>query len=271
MKRRKILAAALICAVLCALCACGASDTAQAAAPALPELKIGVDTLKPFFYTDENGDYVGIDAEIAEEACRRAGYTPKFIEVAWSGRDRYLQNGTVDCIWSAFIKNGREDLYCWTDSYLQSSLRVLVSSRSPDAQHDLKSIRSGIAVRAGSKIEELFLNDTNGSEPVNIYSCGTFQMAETAFIKGYVGSLGGHEAVLRDVIARYPGMYCFLDGTLMDADLGVAFRKDNPPDAYQKINDAIREMKADGTITAIADKYTSEQTTDKEGSANAQQ
>lgn len=271
MNVRKLLAAVLVCAVLGSLCACGAADTAQTPEPTLPELKIGADTLKPFFYTDENGDYVGIDAEIAEEACRRAGYTPKFVEVTWSGRDRYLQNGIVDCIWSAFIKNGREDLYCWTDSYLKSSLRAIVSSRSPETTLRTTDLREGIAVRAGSKIEELFLNDSDGRAPVHLYSCGTFQMAETAFVKGYVGALGGHEAVLREVMNSYPGMYRFLDGTIMDADLGVAFCKDNPSDAYEKINDAIREMKADGTITAIADKYTSAQPTDEEGSADAQQ
>ena len=261
----------LVCAALCALCACDSADTAQAAAPALPELKIGVDILKPFFYTDENGDYVGIDAEIAEEACRRAGYTPKFIEVTWSDRNRYLQNGTVDCIWSAFIKNGREDLYCWTDSYLQSRLRVIVPSRSPDTSMHAAELHHGIAMRAGTKVEELFLNNTDGRDPVQLYTCGTFQMAETAFVKGYVGALGGHEAVLQEVINSYPGLYRFLDGSIMDTDLGVAFCKDNPSDAYEKINDAIREMKADGTITAIAAKYTSDQPTDKEGSADAQQ
>ena len=86
----------------------------------------------PYFYTDENGNFAGIDAEIATEACRRAGYSPDFIKINWDNRDQYLQNGTVDCLWTAFIKDGKEDSYLWTDTYLQSNLRVIIGKNSPE-------------------------------------------------------------------------------------------------------------------------------------------
>ena len=51
------------------LCACQQSAPPDAQAgqgeQSLPVLKIGVDTLRPFFYIDENGNCAGIDAEIA--------------------------------------------------------------------------------------------------------------------------------------------------------------------------------------------------------------
>lgn len=157
-KATKILAALL--AVLCLLCACSAQPVPQedaASQPDLPELRIGVDTLNPFFFTDENGDPAGIDAEITAEACRRAGYTPVFVPIDWDRKDIYLQNERVDCLWSAFSENEREDDYLWTEPYLQSNLRVIVSAKSPDK--DLASLngRAALAVRAGSKIEEIFL------------------------------------------------------------------------------------------------------------------
>lgn len=80
-------------------------------------------------------------------------------------------------------------------------------------------------------------------------------MAETAFVKGYVKSLGGHEAVLEQVLHNYPGMYRFLDGSIRTVDLGVAFRKDGPTEKRDKLNDALVEMKADGSIADIFAKY----------------
>ena len=196
--KKFIVAVSIILIAVCILCACQSSDsqTETTADSALPELNIGVDNLEPFFYTDENGSYAGIDADIAIEACRRAGYTPHFIEIDWSNRDQYLQDGTIDCLWTAFIRNGREDLYHWTDTYLQSNMRVIVSIKSPDA--DMKSTfeHGGVAVRAGSKAEEISLKNEGGLKPVQVYSCGTFEMAETAFVKGYIGALCCHEAVL---------------------------------------------------------------------------
>ena len=205
----------------------------------LPVLKIGVDTLRPFFYIDENGNCAGIDAEIAAEACRRAGYQPDFIQISWTDRDEDLQNGTVDCLWSAFIKNGREDDYRWTDAYLQSDLRAIVDVKSPDQDLNELNAGPGMAVRAGSKIEELLLSRADSRPTLHIYACGTFEMAETAFVKGYTGALGGHEAVLQEVVDSYPEQFRFLDGSMLTADLAVAFRLDDDTTHCQDIDAAI--------------------------------
>lgn len=90
----------MILIVVCCLCACQSSGSQKKVSDesVLPELKIGVDTLKPYFFTDENGNYAGIDAEIATEACHRAGYNPVFVEINWNKKDAYLKDGTVDCL-----------------------------------------------------------------------------------------------------------------------------------------------------------------------------
>ena len=258
---------AAVLLLLIFLCACQKQETRPETAETTEreELTIGVDMLKPFFYKNGNGDYVGIDEEIAAEACQRAGYQPAFTMITWSERDRYLQEKKVDCLWSAFIKDGREEDYLWTDAYLQSNLRVIVDKNSPD--QDVSSIRGhgGLAVRAGSKIEEILLNlPEKGKDSLPIYSCGTFEMAETAFVKGYAGALGGHEAVLLNIINSYPESYRFLDDILMTADLGVAFRKDDTSGKCEKINEALCEMKEDGTISAIYEKYNSGAAEDEE-------
>ena len=271
MNLKKIVAAvSLLLLAGCVLCACRASEAQTAAEPALPELKIGTDILEPFFYVNENGDYTGIDAEIATEACRRAGYTPKFVEIDWSGRDTYLNKGTVDCLWAAFIKNGREESYHWTETYLQSDLRMLVSVNDPDQDIQSMFTHGSVAVRVGSKAEEIFLKNEGGLKPVRVYSCGSFELAETAFVKGYVGALCCHEAVLEQVMSRYPGLYRFLDGSILSSDLGVAFAKDDTSEAWQKINDALVSMKEDGTISAIVTSYRSERLNREEVSAHAQ-
>ena len=66
---------------MCTLCACQqtgsnygtVSEDSAEELEDLPELKIGVAILKSFFYKDKNGNYEGIDAQIAKAACKRAG------------------------------------------------------------------------------------------------------------------------------------------------------------------------------------------------------
>ena len=226
----------------------------------LPKLKIGVDILEPFCYVDENGDYVGIDIAIAKKACEKAGYQPVFVEIPWDEKDTYLKEGKIDCLWGAFSIDGREDKYLWTDYYLESKLGAMAERRSP--AKSLKDFKgpSGIAVRAGSKVEEVLLENSNSfdSNTQKVYSCGTFSMAKTAFIKGYADALACHKVVLHQIMSENPGLYRYLDGTIMIVHLGVAFDKEAEDGKCEAINKELREMKKDGIISEIVGKYASD-------------
>ena len=227
-----------------------------------PQIKIGVDILKPFFYIDRNGSYAGIDADIAKEACKRAGYKPKFVEIPWSDRDSYLKQKKVDCVWTAFIKDQREDQYLWTDSYMTSHLAVITDKHSPSKNLEEFKGPGGIAVRAGSVAEQFFLKQSKkiNENLENVYSCGTFSQAYTAFVKGYADALASHKIVLEYIMKENPEKCCYLNEDLMKVHLGVAFKRENSQEnekngSYQKINQAIKEMKQDGTIAKIQKKY----------------
>lgn len=63
-----------------------------------PEFVIGCDEYEPYNYLDENGNLVGIDADLAEEACRRMGYEPIYLLSRWTEKETYLEEGVTDCI-----------------------------------------------------------------------------------------------------------------------------------------------------------------------------
>ena len=265
---RTFLSGILLIGFLGILCACQSEHTnSSSESTALPQLKIGVDVLTPFFYIDEGGDPTGIDVDIATEACRRAGYAPDFVNIPWDEKDDYLSDGAVDCLWNAFAEDGREEQYLWTVPYMESRLRVIVDQKVPDKTIDDLPHSMGVAVRAGSKDEEVFMNRVSdpSSSPLRIYSCSTFDIAQTAFIKGYTSALSCHEVVLQQMLKNYPGLYRFLDGSLTTVNLSVAFDKDSPADAYESLNRAITEMKEDGTIDTILARYAESSTSEKEG------
>lgn len=95
-------------------------------------------------------------------------------------------------------------------------------------------------------------------------------MAETAFVKNYAAALCGHELVLQQIINNYPDIYKFLDDPLMTADLGVAFQKGDYSEQWKQINEALINMKDDGTISKIYEKYSSDTADDKEVPVNAE-
>lgn len=256
----------LLAGMCCLMIACSDQNTAEqsttkeADSKSLPELKIGVDILEPFCYVDENGEYAGIDIDIARKACEKAGYQPVFVEIPWDEKDTYLKDGKIDCLWGAFSIDGRENKYLWTDSYLESKLGAMVERRSPaKSLVDFKG-PSGIAVRAGSKVEEILLENPNSfsSNTQKVYSCGTFSMAKTAFVKSYADALACHKVVLHQIMCENPGVYRYLEGTIMTVHLGVAFDKEAEDGKCEAINKGIRKMKKDGTISEIVKKYASD-------------
>ena len=86
----------------------------------LPEIVIGIDYFEPYSYQTSDGEYKGVDVELAREAFQRLGYQPRFENIVWEDKDELLADGTIDCLWSSYSMNGREDKYQWAGPYLYS-------------------------------------------------------------------------------------------------------------------------------------------------------
>ena len=72
------------------------SETAQK-----EKLVIGSDIYAPYFYIDDNGDFTGIDVEIAHEACGRMNIQPVFKKIVWQNCRKAVTQSYRDCKMSA--------------------------------------------------------------------------------------------------------------------------------------------------------------------------
>lgn len=222
----------------------------------LPVIKIGVDIKDPFVYVGRDGDYAGIDADIAREACRRAGLSPKFVRISWNDRDDLLEKGTVDCLWCGYSWNSRADRYRWSSTYLTTTISILTRKDSPaKTVADLDGTRS-VAVRAGSVSESKLLNGALSASPQTpVKAYGSVEMSEAAFVKGYADCWMSYTYLLDRLAAENPGTYRFLDRDTLTIDLAVAFDADYDGAYLDKLDKAIAAMKKDGSIAKIEKKY----------------
>lgn len=94
-------------------------------------LKLGFDAeFPPYGYLDENGEYAGFDIDMAKELCSRLGWGLQLVPINWDSKDFELESGAIDCIWNGFTMNGREELYTWSDAYMDNSQVFIVKSDS---------------------------------------------------------------------------------------------------------------------------------------------
>ena len=228
----------------------------KAADSELPELVIGMDYFEPYSYQTSDGEYKGVDVELAEEALQRLGYQPKFENIVWEDKDELLADGTIDCLWSSYSMNGREDKYQWAGPYLYSRQMVVVKAESEiQTLQDLKGKR--VAVQATTKAEDLFLHniasDLPQMEQVNCFS--TTNELYAALRKNYVDAIAGHEAMLGSLVQDGNGIYRMLEESPYKSELGIAFKKETHEELAADLTETLKEMQDEGVTKEIVTKY----------------
>lgn len=221
----------------------------------LPKIVIGCDDYSPFSYTDVNGETTGIDVELAKEAFGRMGYQPEFSFINWEDKKELLKEGTIDCIWSSFSMDGREEDYKWAGPYMQSHQVVAVNKDSKIRKlEDLKG--KVIAVQSTTKPEEIFRNHEGVvSDFGKIISVQNRDLIYTFLSKGYVDAIAAHDTSIDQFMADFDMEYQILDEPLLTVGLGVAFDSEDERGIDKKLSKTLKKMRKDGTIEQIVGKY----------------
>lgn len=250
-RKQRILIGSIAAASILGMCGCTAQQAKQ-----LPTLVIGYDDYRPYNYVDEEGNQAGIDAELAKEACKRMGYEPVFQSIQWDKKDEYLANGEVDCLWSCFSMNGRDEDYSWVGPYMYSRQVVAVLEDSPiQSLADLTGKK--IVVKVSTKPESIFLDRTDSAIPQvkTVYCLTDVNEVVTALRNEYVDACAGHAATLTYLLKNAGVDYRFLDEELLRSELGVAFLAGSDDAVQEKLEEALQEMKEDGTTARILSEY----------------
>ena len=254
-RRKRICIAALLLAGSLIPGGCGIKKE-KTSDSELPEIVIGIDYFEPYSYQTSDGEYKGIDVELAKEAFQRLGYQPKFENIVWEDKDELLADGTIDCLWSSYSMNGREDKYQWAGPYMISRQVVAVNPNSDIYKlSDLEGKK--LAVQSTTKPEEIFLRRTDERIPKlgNLISLENRELIYTFLGKGYVDAVGAHEESIIQYMKDYNMELRILDEPLMTVGLGVAFAKDDTRGICQKLEQTLADMKEDGTAAKIIGKY----------------
>lgn len=242
--------------LLLAVCPTACKNDSENEDSKLNKIVVGIDKYQPYSYMDLNGNYTGIDIELATIVFNKLGYEPEFQFISWHEKNNLLDDGTIDCIWSCYSMNEREELYQWAGPYLNSSQVIAVRTDSDIYTFDDLSGKR-VGVQATTRAAALFLHDTSSELP-EVYRVNIFATSDDMFAamrKSYVDAIAGHEALINELVTEGEGGYRLLDQSLQDSKLGVAFKKGTHIELTSQIDQLFEELTADGTIAGIVEKY----------------
>lgn len=211
----------------------------------------------PYGYMDENGEYTGFDLELAEEVCKLKGWELVKQPIEWASKDNELNSGSIDCIWSGFTINGRENDYAWSVPYVDNSQVIVVKTSSGITKLEDLSGKT-VGVQAASAALDV-LSDEEGQKALadTFGKLQEFGDYNTAFVELQAGSV---DAIAMDIgVAQYQigsrgDEFIILDDHLNAEQYGIGFKTDNTS-LRDEVNDALRELKKNGTFDRLAEKY----------------
>ena len=217
------------------------------------KMTIGYTVYAPMNYTDENGEFVGFDTELATAVCVQLGVEPEFVEINWDTKIVELDAKSIDCIWNGMTLTDdiMSNTAC-TEAYAKNA-QVIVMKADAGYTSTADLVGKTVVAEAGSAGESTIQGDENLSQADYISkSVQTDCLMEVA--------AGTADAAVLDLTlasAMIGEGTDYADLAIVDElnaeEYGVAFRKGS--DAAAAVNDAFAALKADGTMQALADKY----------------
>ena len=214
-------------------------------------LVVGITEFAPMDYQDENGEWIGFDADMARKVAEALGVEVEFSVIDWNNKLMELEGRTVDCLWNGMtitdeITGGASA----TNPYATNAQVVVLKSGIAEDYQTVESLAElNFAVEAGSAGEA-------AAQEAGL-TCVSVSDQATALME--VNS-GTSDACIVDLLmagamigegTSYPDLTYTV--RLTEEDYGVGCRKGS--DLTDFINEQLKVLYDDGTIAALAEQY----------------
>ena len=268
--RRSFMAAAAVSVAALALTACGgsassaassvassaaSSEAASSAAAALSTVEAGKLTMAtnatfpPYEMTTDSGEIEGIDVDTAKAIAEKLGLELQIDDMDFDAALLSVQQGKADIVMAGVtVTDERKAVMDFSDSYATGIQSIIVPNDSDIASPDDLAGKK-IGTQRGTT-GYIYCTDDFGEDAVVAYDSGL--TAVQALNNGQVDAVVIDNAPATEYVAANPGLKV-LDTSYAEEDYAIGMAKGSALE--DAVNKALEELKADGTLQAIVDKY----------------
>ncbi len=270
--RRSFLAAAGLTVAALALTACGgsastassaaassvaaSSEAASTSAAELTTVEAGKLTMAtnatfpPYEMTTDAGTIEGIDVETAQAIADKLGLELQIDDMDFDAALLSVQQGKADIVMAGVtVTDERKNVMDFSDSYATGIQSIIVPEGSDIASPDDLAGKK-IGTQRGTT-GYIYCSDDFGDDAVVAYDSGL--TAVQALNNGQVDAVVIDNAPAKEYVAANPGLV-ILETSYAEEDYAIGMAKGNTA-LEDAVNAALEELKADGTLQSIVDKY----------------
>ena len=254
---KKLLALLLAVILVLSLAAC--TSTAKDDEPASDAAKLTMATeatFPPYEYYDGDA-IVGIDVEVAQAIAEKLGMELEVTDIAFDSIIPGIQTGKYDMGMAGMtVTDERKEQVNFSDSYATGVQVVIVKDDSPITSVDdlfADGASTVVGTQAGTTGFIYATSDIEDAGLGTVKSFGKTTDAVEALKNGQVDCVILDNEPAKALVAANEGLH-ILDTEYAVEDYAIAIAKENT-DLLEKVNKALSELKADGTLQSIVGKY----------------
>ena len=221
------------------------------------------DSFPPMGFRNENNELVGFDIDLATAVCEKLGMELEIQTISWAAKEQELDSGNIDCIWNGFgYTEERAEAMTLSDIYITDESIFFVNSDSEfTTQEDLKNKKIGI--QTGSAQEKALEESEFGNEVDEIVGYSDYLTALMDLEAGNIDAVYMSKITGNYIINLQNKNFNTIEASdISSGETGVviAFKKGNE-ELKEKIESAISELKEEGTLKEISEKWFGEDIT----------
>ena len=272
---KKFLAMAMATAMALSLTACGSSNAGTSASGSVSGSTSGSNTdaayttvtegkltmstnasFPPYEMVADDGSFEGIDIEVAGAIADKLGLELQVDDMGFDAALQAAQTGKSDMVMAGVtVTEERQSVMDFTDSYANGVQVVIVKEDSAIQTLDDLANANMIGCQMGTT-GYIYCSDTvenggYGEDHVTPYDDGA--AAIQALVNGQIDAVVIDNIPAQEYVKANPGLK-ILDTEYANEDYAIGVAKGNTA-LLDAINGALAELKADGTIQTIVDKY----------------
>ena len=246
-----LLAALMICVSFVACSSEKKSDDTNTDKDTKETLTMVTNAEFPPYEYKEGDKVVGIDADVAQAIADKLGMKLEIVDTKFDAIIPGVQSGKYDMGMAGMtVTPEREQSVAFSDSYATGIQSIIVKQGSDIKSVDDLSEKTKIGVQLGTT-GDIYAKDDFGDEAVQEFDKGAD--AVQALLAGKIDCVIIDNEPAKSFVAANEGLE-ILSTSYAEEEYAICFKKDNT-ELQTKVNNALKELIADGTLQKIVNKY----------------